>query len=251
MLFCDGMQKNRHLKIGFVGSGNAASTIIPLLSANAEVHLYARDKKFIEGSMACDKIEDLFDCSIVILAVNDGSIESLVPVFSDYQGILAHLSGVSPLPNHSNGAVMWPLQNLTSSSKLNGSPIFYECVNHNDEKIILEIASLLEANAVKSTLEFRHKMHLCAVLSHNFSNHLIAQSEEIIGVDNTKHLIPILREMIRKLEHDSAAKIQTGPALRHDESTIQRHLELLDSNKDLSEIYTLLSKSIQKYHEKL
>lgn len=251
MLFCAKMDTNTALKIGFVGSGNASRTLIPRLSTHAKILLYARDKKSIEESELCDSVEELFDCSVIILAVNDSAIDSVAAELSSYQGILVHLSGASPLPNHSRGAVMWPLQNLTSSTKLTGSPIFYECVRLVDEKMILEVIEILEANPVKSTLDFRHKMHLCAVLSHNFSNHLIAQSEEIVGIDNAKHLLPILREMIRKLEDSSAKSLQTGPALRHDDSTIKRHLELLDSQSDLAEIYTLLSKSIQKYHEKL
>lgn len=245
------METNTALKIGFVGSGNASRTLIPRLSAHANILLFARDKKSIEGSELCDSLEDLFDCSVIILAVNDGAIDSVAAELSSYKGILAHLSGASPLPKHERGAVMWPLQNLTEHTNLDESPFFYECSHKDDEFIITKIISNLNANAVESTLEFRHKMHLCAVLSHNFSNHLIAQSEEIVGTENAKYLIPILKEMIRKLDNNSASSLQTGPALRHDESTIKRHLELLNTNDDLAKIYTLLSKSIQNYHDKL
>ena len=40
---------------------------------------------------------------------------------------------------------------------------------------------------------------------------------------------------------------QTGPALRGDETTIKKHLELLDENMHKS-IYELLTKAIKKTH---
>ena len=41
---------------------------------------------------------------------------------------------------------------------------------------------------------------------------------------------------------------QTGPAVRGDGSTIKKHLNLLSFSSELSQLYTFLTKSIQKLH---
>jgi hypothetical protein len=39
---------------------------------------------------------------------------------------------------------------------------------------------------------------------------------------------------------------QTGPAVRNDESTIAKHLQLLEAHPQLKEMYQLFTKSIQQ-----
>jgi hypothetical protein len=42
---------------------------------------------------------------------------------------------------------------------------------------------------------------------------------------------------------------QTGPAKRKDTVVMQKHLELLKNNKELKQVYTLLSDLIAKQHK--
>jgi hypothetical protein len=44
--------------------------------------------------------------------------------------------------------------------------------------------------------------------------------------------------------------VQTGPAIREDQSTIHAHLELLRDNPTLSELYSKLSQSIVNLHKR-
>jgi hypothetical protein len=43
-----------------------------------------------------------------------------------------------------------------------------------------------------------------------------------------------------------ASTTQTGPAIRHDKETIQKHLALLKDHPRLKNIYLLLTESIQE-----
>ena len=101
--------------------------------------------------------------------------------------------------------------------------------------------------------EERFKLHLAAVLSSNFANHLYALTEAFCSNENIDflNLLPLIKETADRLSFFRAAQMQTGPAIRHDEVTIQRHLQVLQSYPDLSKIYALLTESIQSFHSDL
>jgi hypothetical protein len=61
-------------------------------------------------------------------------------------------------------------------------------------------------------------------------------------------LIPLIENTVEKLTYTSPDKLQTGPAIRNDSSTIAKHIELLRTHDDYKNIYSLLTESIQKKH---
>ena len=62
-------------------------------------------------------------------------------------------------------------------------------------------------------------------------------------------LKPLITETAKKIQSVSPYLAQTGPAIRNDKKTINRHLKALE--KDLhKDIYKLLTKSIQETHGK-
>jgi hypothetical protein len=63
------------------------------------------------------------------------------------------------------------------------------------------------------------------------------------GID-FKLLIPLIQETALRIEHMSPAAAQTGPAMRNDLTTIQKHMELLEEYPQLKEFYSLFTKSI-------
>jgi hypothetical protein len=67
----------------------------------------------------------------------------------------------------------------------------------------------------------------------------------------TKHhtdpllLAPLIRETTRKaLQSEDPGTVQTGPAIRGDEVTIKKHLEILQESPEWKEIYAMISRSI-------
>jgi hypothetical protein len=88
---------------------------------------------------------------------------------------------------------------------------------------------------------------VAAVIVSNFTNHLYALAEDYCrkeGLD-FKQLIPLIGETAERIESLSPKNAQTGPALRHDEETIKKHLDLLKDHPQLKKIYELLTSSIQ------
>jgi hypothetical protein len=93
---------------------------------------------------------------------------------------------------------------------------------------------------------------LAAVFVNNFTNHLYHLADEYLtsqGLDFDL-LKPLIVETARKGVASSPAAIQTGPARRGDEPTLQMHEHLLEQDQQMSELYKLITKQIRnRYHE--
>ncbi|MBK9012867.1 MAG: DUF2520 domain-containing protein [Saprospiraceae bacterium] len=96
--------------------------------------------------------------------------------------------------------------------------------------------------------EKRATLHLAAVFVNNFTNHLFSIGEIILKPADLpfEMLLPLIRETVTKLDDGPPAAMQTGPAVRHDEATIQRHLRQLKDQPELETIYRILTKNIQR-----
>ena len=65
-------------------------------------------------------------------------------------------------------------------------------------------------------------------------------------------LKPLIMETARKAcDAPSPSDVQTGPAVRGDLATQQRHLDLLGGDENLQEIYKLISKEIWETSRKI
>jgi predicted short-subunit dehydrogenase-like oxidoreductase (DUF2520 family) len=62
-------------------------------------------------------------------------------------------------------------------------------------------------------------------------------------------LEPLLRETFQKITETGPAGAQTGPALRGDELTMNRHLELLKGHPEWEKLYTFVSRDIKRFHK--
>lgn len=120
----------------------------------------------------------------------------------------------------------------------------------SDEPAVLQKLKLLAKSisphqyVVKS--KDRLALHIAAVFASNFTNHLIRVSEEIMnrqGLD-FEMLKPLIIEQINKSLEIGAKGAQTGPALRGDISTLDRHFDFLSYNEQVAEIYKLISQDI-------
>ena len=57
-------------------------------------------------------------------------------------------------------------------------------------------------------------------------------------------------KLLLKVNNNSPHDVQTGPAMREDIFTINRHLQELSSHPEIKYLYLKLSESILKFHEK-
>ena len=94
----------------------------------------------------------------------------------------------------------------------------------------------------------RIKLHLSAVLVSNFTNHLYTLAEDYCHKESLDFslLLPLIQETGNRIITNSPRMVQTGPAKRGDNTTINNHLHLLKANPKLHKIYQLLSDSIKE-----
>ncbi|HEY0899012.1 MAG TPA: DUF2520 domain-containing protein, partial [Sphingobacteriaceae bacterium] len=97
----------------------------------------------------------------------------------------------------------------------------------------------------------RRALHVAAVFACNFTNHLYALASGILQKNELDFdlLRPLIRETAEKVQTFLPEEVQTGPAVRGDQQTMNKHLELLQDNPELLELYRKLSQSIVNLHK--
>ncbi|AEV31207.1 hypothetical protein Oweho_0185 [Owenweeksia hongkongensis DSM 17368] len=242
-------------KIGIIGTGNVGSYLHSVFVA----HGFAA--KLFGRKLNPHALEEVYQNSgefdLILLCVNDEAIAEVSSQIEPSNTIVAHVSGATPLSaiakKHTNRGVFYPLMSLKGHSEIDASTIPF-CLEANNETTLDALKKVIDFMGAKWNLvnsEERTHLHLAAVLAHNFSNHLHYQAQEVMnnaGLD-FRILLPLLENALQSLQHTSAKDMQTGPAIRHDESTINRHLDLLQDNTTI-DIYKLLTKSIQDTYDK-
>ena len=61
---------------------------------------------------------------------------------------------------------------------------------------------------------------------------------------NFNLLKPLIEQTFKKALIKSPKKVQTGPAIRNDYQTIEKHIDYLSDEENISEIYKMISNNI-------
>jgi predicted short-subunit dehydrogenase-like oxidoreductase (DUF2520 family) len=109
------------------------------------------------------------------------------------------------------------------------------------------LARYYTTSVMELSYEQRKAAHLVAVVLNNFVNHLYALTQELCATQGIDPLIfnPLVQQTADQYATLQAALLQTGPAKRGDQESIEKHLAILQ-NTHLESIYTLLTDSIKK-----
>jgi len=191
---------------------------------------------------------------IYIVAVSDHAIQAIVENLKLPGKVVAHTAASVPMQvlKHvtQHYGIFYPLQSLRKEMKhLPDIPVFFDAVDETaSHKLRSLAASIAGEKVTQSGAEDRAKLHVAAVVVSNFVNHLYKLAEEYCekeGVD-FKQLLPLIEETATRVKDISPEKSQTGPALRHDKETIQKHLDLLKDHPQLRNIYLVMTESIQE-----
>jgi len=191
----------------------------------------------------------------VFLCVPDNQVAKVSDNLRNVNSIVCHCSGATDLKIVeevcSKAGVFYPFQSFTKHATYHWKeiPILIEATSKEVFSRIEELAKSISIQVNPCDSSQRSYYHLAAVFANNFTNHLIALAQEIClqkGLDS-KLLLPLLHITFENAVQQNSKSLQTGPAIRKDELTLAKHLELLKDNKELKEVYELLSKSIQRF----
>lgn len=168
----------------------------------------------------------------------------------DNQKIVAYTAGSISLNeiSHPNCGVFYPLQTFSKSrmNYVNRFPLLIESNSSLVSQLLKEIGIKISDKVEFCDSTKRKHIHLSAVFINNFSNHLIQIGQKLAEKNdiNPQLFADLIEETYSKLTEISAEKAQTGPAVRHDLTTIKSHLEMLDG--DEKEIYKILTNNLLK-----
>lgn len=234
--------------VAIIGRGNVGTHLSRALSGNANVTV-VNPHTLAELTGTEDII--LISVSDAVLPEVAGNLASHIR--AKYNPIVAHTSGTTPMDVLSGldvpYGVFYPMQTFSKDVDLNYAeiPMFIEGSDARVSDMLMELAGLFSDHVHYADSEKRRKLHVGSVFACNFANHVWALSEKWLTENGLEFdmMHALIRETTRKALSNSPARVQTGPARRHDIPTIQSHLKMLDDDAKLHGIYKILTDSIE------
>ena len=230
------------IKVLLIGNGNVASHLATAFSKTNDIAL---------TQISSRQLDSLPIADVSLIAVSDDAVEAVANQTTENQGVIAHTSGsvnLNAIKAKRNG-VFYPLQSFTKGKEINYSkvPFCLEATYTSDLILLEKLVKLIQAKSYSISSLQREKLHLAAVFANNFTNHMYTLAHDICAKEQIPFEIlhPLILETAKKIESLSPEASQTGPAIRKDQKTIEKHLSQLSNAQQ--ELYLLITKSIQSH----
>ncbi|MBP6230449.1 MAG: DUF2520 domain-containing protein [Paludibacteraceae bacterium] len=241
-----------HLAIALQKKGVHIRQVVSRTEASAQALA-----KTLSTSYTCKKNEVYTDADIYICCVKDSEIATALAGIPLQNKVVLHTAGSVSIdvlrPFSSNFGVLYPLQTFSKSKTVDWQniPLYIEGNSTETTEKIHTLATLLSNKVQVVNSDKRKDIHIAAVFSCNFVNHLYTLSAELLdkaGVD-FKELLPLIQETSEKLDTLTPFEAQTGPAMRNDTLIMEEHMaQLAKKDHNKAAIYALVSKSIFTTH---
>ena len=251
-------------RIVLIGAGNVgyhlgqrlAAVGLPLVQVYSRTALHAHELALLTGAQPTVELGDITpDADLYLLAVPDDHIASVartLRAFLPEQALVAHTSGATPssllAAYFTRYGVFYPLQTFSRGRAVDFSqaPLCIHAGQAADLTALIQLAQLLSNTVSAIDDQQRAVLHVAAVFVNNFVNYLYQVGHAITTQAQLPHelLQPLIAETAAKVQTLAPHQAQTGPAIRGDQATIQRHLTYLQAHPQWQAIYQLLSSCI-------
>ena len=243
------------IKVILLGSGNVATHLFQAFSKATEVEVvqvFSRtiSKDFPESIQTSD-FTQILEADVYIISVSDNAIAEVSNQLPFENRLVVHTSGSTDfdvLDAKNKRGVFYPLQTFSKNKTVDFSeiPICLETENISDYEILEKLAESISKSVNKIDGNQRKALHVSAVFVCNFVNHLYEIGNEICLENHIPFEIlqPLIEETAQKIKTLSPKESQTGPAVRNDNKTIEKHIDFL-TDENQKDIYKILTKSIQ------
>jgi predicted short-subunit dehydrogenase-like oxidoreductase (DUF2520 family) len=248
------------MQIVIIGSGNVATVLGRLCKRSGHEILQVISRNAAHAKVLADELGCAYadyngkmneHAWLYLLAVADTALEELNSKFDPGNKLILHTAGsvsknVLKDISHNYG-VLYPLQSLRKEMTYETEIPFL--IDGNTEEtitVIEDFAKSLSSVVSKANDEERLKLHVAAVVVSNFTNHLYVLAEAFCKKEQIdfKLLVPLIIETAERVQNISPSLAQTGPAVRNDMVTIEKHLGMLSGEPRLKSIYIKLTESI-------
>ncbi|RZJ71031.1 Rossmann-like and DUF2520 domain-containing protein [Flavobacterium sp.] len=246
------------IKISVIGFGNVGQHLASAFQNNEKtelVQVFSRSGNSGDFSFS-DKIisdlDDLLEADIYVISVSDKAVADVSKSLAFADRLVVHTAGslgMDVLDRNNRKGIFYPLQTFSKSKNVEfkNVPICVEAENADDLALLESVAHAISQSVFLIDSRQRKALHVSAVFVSNFANHMYKIGSDICREHDMPFEIlkPLILETADKIKSLSPEKAQTGPAIRHDQNTIESHLALL-SDANQKNIYELLTSSIQK-----
>lgn len=243
------------------GGGNVASHLAPALVRSgwecmgvfSRTSEHARDlasrveaQPYDEIGAAIEAVAAARDIDVVLISLTDDALHEVVEMMPpSLMATVLHTSGstsMSILSRFASHGVLYPMQTFSRarSVDISATPFFVEYNGEMARERLRTLTADLHVSHVHELdSEKRMRLHMSAVFGCNFVNHLYAMADEVLDGTGISFdiLTPLLEETLSKALTHAPITVQTGPAVRHDRKTIERHLSALEDNERLHDLY--------------
>lgn len=251
--------------IVFIGAGNLATNLAKALYYKGFriVQVYSRTEESarnlaqaVEAAYTTDLSSVTGDARLYIVSLKDAAFVELLPqiVSEKKDALWVHTAGSIPMNIWEGQAdrygVFYPMQTFSKQRAVDFQdiPVFIESNSVEDTCFLKDIASALSERVYEATSEQRKSLHLAAVFTCNFTNHMYTLASDLLKKYQLPFevMLPLIDETARKVHELEPRLAQTGPAVRYDENVINSHLQMLADEPEMQEIYELISKNIHR-----
>jgi predicted short-subunit dehydrogenase-like oxidoreductase (DUF2520 family) len=200
-------------------------------------------------------ISDIKDgeADVCFLAISDTAINQVAAQLSFSQTVIIHTAGAVDINElktaAKNRAVLWPVYSILKNNLPDhrNIPCAWEASTEKAKKYVLSLGHAISDELFEARFEQRKWLHVAAVMSNNFTTHLMTICNQICTENNLPFstLLPIIHQTFDRLKNVSPHTVQTGPAIRGDDNTIREHLALLGDHPIWQNVYKSITESIQ------
>ncbi len=250
-------------KVVLIGAGNVATHLGTALqkAGYSMLQVYSRTEESAAalasrlGVPFVTSLEEVScDADMYMVALKDTALQTLVPqiVKGREDALFVHTAGSMPMLLWEGYArrygVFYPMQTFSKQREVDWQqvPVFVEASCTESLEILKALAVKCTPKVYEASSEQRKYLHIAAVFACNFSNHMYALCDRLLSRQGIPFevMLPLIDETARKVHELHPQEAQTGPAIRYDENVINRHLEMLENEPGVQELYEKISKSI-------
>jgi len=248
------------MRIVIIGSGNVATVLGRLFIKNGHQVIQVMSRhyehaKTLADELGCrasnyDGVTDL-TADIYIVSITDGVLFDLNKSFSLGNKLIVHTAGsVSKevlRDISTNYGVLYPFQSLRKEMDyIPDIPLMIDGNTPETITLLEDFAKTISPYVKQTTDEERLKLHVAGVVVNNFTNHLYTVAADFCSKEGLdfKLLFPLMQETTRRITLFAPKDVQTGPAVRNDVFTLDKHLRILSTHPKLKYLYLKLTDSI-------
>ncbi|MCT4602698.1 MAG: DUF2520 domain-containing protein [Marinifilum sp.] len=252
-------------KVVILGAGNLATQLaITLYDAGVDIlQVYSRTMQSASiladkvNSTAVTEVKDLAPkADLYVFALSDKAIQPVLDQMYLPIGDVVHTAGSIPANIFENYAkdygAFYPLQTFSKNRKVDFSniPICIESNSLELQNDLMDLAERISNNIHLINSEQRKQLHLSAVFTCNFANHMYSIGQKLLAEKDVDFdlLKPLIKETAEKVQELEPLSAQTGPAIRFDEEIMTKHENELKDTPDFQKLYRFVSESIFKMH---